>query len=337
MKRGHRSDSFLVEAAIAISCVSLFVWWNHRCIWAAEHFEQPAYTGIDYERLYAITTVFRRVLERPPTEAELQEYRGKLSLDPDFDIPALETELRQTPEFKRLVGIQKNSTLAEVDGVVSEQAIRGKLADIYNRITGQAIDDVTMDLLYSRYRHTNLSDAYITALIQQMANVPGKSDQDSSQEAGAGSDKGAAKGTMAGASSNAFRSGDHADASDGAHPTPGSGAITIEREWLKDLGLSDADINGGPSKVLARLRAVATSCRESDVTKDMYAKAKICTRERQRMLNSIGYDEGEPMGSWTMPKNRDAAVYDKARSDQKNLKASTGDSSLSGSLLPKQG
>jgi len=334
MKRGHRSDSFLVEAAIAISCVSLFVWWNHRCIWTAEHFEQPAYTGIDYERLYAITTVFRRVLERPPTEAELQAYRGKLSLDPDFDIPALETELRQTAEFKRLVGIQKNSTMAEVDGVVSEQAIRGKLADIYNRITGEAIDDVTMDLLYARYRHTNLSDAYITALIQQMANVPGTSDQPSDKPP---SESGAKKGNMAGASSSAIRSGDHADASDGAHPTPGSGSVTIEREWLKDLGLSDADISGGPSQVLARLRAIATSCRESDVTKDMYAKAKICTRERQRMLNSIGYDEGEPMGSWTMPRNRDTAVYDKARSDHKGLKASVGDSSLSGSLLPKQG
>lgn len=331
---------------MAITCIAIFVLWNRRCLnipsFGSEHsehlenverFEQPAYTGIDYERLYAITSAFRRVLERPPTEAELQEYKNKLSLDPEFDIPALEVRLRQSAEFKRLVGTQKNSTLAEVDGVVSEQAIRGKLADMYNRITGQTVDDVTMELLYSRYRHTNLSDAYITALIQQMNSA--SSNQGPIPSNGLASD----------ANQNGTNQGGAGEPSPGEASNNGNGqvaaangtdanAITIEREWLKSLGLTDADIVGGPSEVLARLKTLATSCRDSDISKDTYAKGQICARERQRMLDSIGYDEGDPVGSWTMPKNRDEYAFNKARSDQKDLKASVDDPSLYGSLLP---
>jgi hypothetical protein len=312
----------------------MFVLWNRRCLpipsfvsGSTEHFEQPEYTGIDYERLYAITTAFRRVLERPPTEAELQEYKNKLSLDPEFDIPALEVHLRQSAEFKRLVGTQKNSTLAEIDGVVSEQAIRGKLADMYTRITGQTIDDVTMELLYSRYRHTNLSDAYITALIQQMADVSKSGGPRASD--GQSNKNGAPSHTETNRGGTDTKNG-YAAAADGKDPN----AITIEREWLKSLGLTDADLVGGPSEVLARLKTLATSCRDSDITKDTYAKGQICARERQRMLDSIGYDEGDPVGSWTMPKNRDEYALSKARSDQQDLRASAGHSSLSGSLLP---
>jgi hypothetical protein len=52
------------------------------------------------------------------------------------------------------------------------------------------------------------------------------------------------------------------------------------------------------------------------------------------MLDTVGYDEGEPIGSWTMPKNRKDTLFGDARSDQANLQASATSSSLGGSLLP---
>lgn len=284
---------------------------------SCEGFETPQYAGIDYERLFAIVTAFRRVLERPPTEEELQKYRNKLSLDPEFDVPALETELRQSAEYKRLVGAQKNSNLAAIDGVVSEAAIRGKLRDMYFRIAGQNPDDVTMDLLYSRYRHTNLSDAYITALIQQMVNVDGKRATGSSKPSGS-------DGVASSAASVTATHGSAAGNED---------SISIEKAWLRSLGLTEEDLRGSPGDILAKLKNLARTCRQSDIDKDRYHKKQICLRDKLRTLDSINYDVGEPMGSWTMPINRDQRVLHNERQDYSRLKASNAQTALIGTLL----
>lgn len=318
----------IAELCIALTIVLVFIVWHRRGgdpldAKQLEGFEQNGFTGIDYERLYAVATAFRRILERPPSEEELQKYQNKLSLDPEFDVPALETHLRQSAEYKRLVGLQKNSTLAEIGGVVSEQAIRGKLVDIYTRITGQKPDGVTMDLLYSRYRHTNLSDAYITALIQQMAKKP-KDGKDGMEGPNASNDSTLKTGREDSSSQNA-----RAGAGDVA------GSITVEREWLKSLGMTEEDLSGTPSQVMDRLRAIAQkSCTpESDAAKDGARRKAICSRDRQRMLDSIGYDEGKIIGSWTLPQNRNDKKYLLARQDHRKLLASNDQTSLVGTML----
>jgi hypothetical protein len=344
------NNGIVVESCIAIACIAAFLMWMRVTgPGAAEHFAQPQYTGIDYERLYAVATAFRRVLERPPTEAELQKYEGQLSMDPEFDVPSLETHLRQSAEYKRLVGVQKNSTLAEVGGVVSEQAIRGKISDMYFRITGQKADGVTMELLYSRYRHTNLSDSYLTALIQQMADVPGASG--ASGASGSSATSGTVKSAKSANVSKSVASESKASGGgggsvatgvdgNGGYASAGSsgsnandGSITIERQWLRSLGLSDNDLKASPSSVISRLQALSQSCRSNDVAEDRYKKAEVCKRDRQRMLDSIGYDEGEQTGSWTMPRNRDRAKLKASISNLRALQASNEQTSLIGTLL----
>ena len=125
----------------------------------------PQLVGIQYERYYAVITAYRRVLERPPTEDELQRMTMRIGSDPEFDVASLEQELRHSPEYRRLTGMQKNTMYSELDDVVSEKALKTKLTDMYKRVTGQEIDDVTMDFLFARYRHSSLNDAYITALM----------------------------------------------------------------------------------------------------------------------------------------------------------------------------
>ena len=296
-----------------------------------EGFEQRKYTGIDYERLYAVTTAFRRVLERPPTEAELQEYESKLSLDPEFDVPALETHLRQSAEYKRLTGMQKNSTLSEVGGVVSEAAIRGKLAGMYEQIVGHPADDVTMDLLYSRYRHTNLSDAYITALIQQMAVDPSEPVA-TNDHGGDSASTVTTSGAPAGTGSDDASSGvdgfgpDTVDANAGTDSSDDT--VNVERRYLAALGLSEADLQGEPSQVSKRLESLAKSCRTSQAMLDERDQQSICRRERRRMLDSIGYEEGQPIGSWTMPRDLQERTLIAARRDHAAVRTTTAPTDL---------
>lgn len=312
------SHGFVIEMYIAIACLAAYALYVKRSS-AKESFAQAQYVGIDYERLYAVVTAFRKVLERAPTEEELQRYESKLSSDPEFDVPALEHTLRQSAEFKRLTGLQKNSNVAEIDGVVSEQAIRGKLEDIYYRITKQKPDSVTMDLLYSRYRHTNLSDAYITALIQQMAAGPSGA-LDRSKNA-----LGASVGHTEGASTRAG-SGTNAAGQD-------KNSFTIEKNLLKSLGLTDEELRGSPRDIIALLRAKANSCKTSDIDKDNYKRREICARDRQRMLDTINYNEGLPMGTWTMPYDRNTEQLYKSRRDHSSLRASPDQTELIGTLL----
>lgn len=310
-----------VELFVAASIIAAFAIWYGRArdpaVASREHFADPQYTGIDYERLYAITTAFRRVLERPPTEDELQRFKSKLSLDPEFDVPALENALRQSAEYKRLVGLQKNSSLANVDGVVSEQAIRGKLSDMHVRITGSKPDDITMELLYSRYRHTNLSDAYITALIQQIAGEPGSKD---AVEKGSGT--GHVRGGDEKGGADAGGSTEFADVSDNMQ-RDGEETIGIERAWLRSLGLNEEQSQGTPEQVVSRLKEIAKSCREATSGESAACdKRTRCEREQKRVLDSIGYQKGESVGSWTMPQSRDVARLERERNDHRKLRAS---------------
>ena len=260
-----------------------------------EHFEQPAYTGADYESYYAIVSAYRRVLERAPTEDEMQRARVRLSTDAEFDIPALETSLRASEEFRRLVGLQKNASLANVDGIVTESSLRAKISDIYSRITGQVPDEVTADFLYARYRHTNLSDAYITALIQQMAT--GTTDP-SPVEPPPGADPNAADPNASHPSSA------RAGPAETAQGTGSSDTVPVSREVLRSLGLTEEEARLDPDAVAHRLREISQnmhSCSQ-DAETDKYRKT-VCMRDRQAMLDSVGYDEGAPIGSWAMPSN----------------------------------
>lgn len=309
---------FIVELLI-LGMVGFATWSR------LEPFEAPQYSGIDYERMLAVTNAFRRVLERPPSEAELIEFENKLSSDPEFDVPALETHLRQSPEYKRLVNLQSNSFNVSMEGgLVSEHAIRGKLADMYQRITGQKVDTVTMDLLYSRYRHTNLSDAYITALIQQMASTGTVAN-------------GSARGDLSARIGGAFDDGSRSGKRSGA-PLESGDALTVEKKWLRSLGLSERDLAGDPQRVLARIREVAMrgSGGEQDVANKTWptrrGSASECDKkitramcglkslERSRTLQSIRYEEGAPMGSWTLPRNKDDRSLGLARMDYLDLR-----------------
>jgi hypothetical protein len=253
----------------------------------------------------------------------------KLAYDPEFDVSTLERELRASDEFKRLTGMQKNSTFAEIDSVVSESSLRSKLADMYFRITGSQVDDVTMEFLYSRYRHTSLNDAYITALIQQMHRPSGgrPGSRPGSRPAGSGPEGGA---TANDASALAKRSAN----APGGHDEL---TLPVSRELLAALGLTETDARENPGKVAARLEVLAAAGKAKSIDADKYRKT-LCKLERQTMLDSIGYDEGAPIGSWAIPRDRNENLLDKARTNvpraQEPMACTvSSDSSLHGTML----
>lgn len=264
----------------------------------AEHFGEPAFEGIDYERYYLVVAAFRRILERPPTKEELERNRHRLAMDPDFDAGALETALRDTDEYRRLVGLQKNTTTADLEGALTEDAVRKKVSELYTRVTGKAPDGTDLQFLYERYRKSDLNDAYITALVEQMAaKVPEPDRGPEAAPAGAADTGAGSSGTTKWSLANS--------------------TVAASRAVLRALGLGESDAAASPEAIARRVRQLAEDadkCKkpsEQMSTKD--AKAFACRREREAMLESINYDEGEPMGSWTMPISRDQVLVEATR------------------------
>lgn len=309
-----------IELVVALAFVASAVWAGQNVEVVNEQFENAELTGVDIEQMYAIVAAYRRVLERPPTEDELQRARHKIGMDPDFDIPALEIALRGSEEYRRLVGIQKNVKFSELGVEATESMIRGKLYDMYKSITGNEPDGVTMDFLYSRYRHTNLSDAYVTALIQQMAANParashggvnaGKTTSSRSPAHSAAPAQGQSlygrASSIADSMYKQIANGLSADGEDDSTP--------VWARVLTALGVDPQEVCRRPELVEDKLRSMSSNGTEDSRDTEAYRK-KLCRSSRNAMLESIGYDSGKPIGSWTMPQSMYNEEMRKTRSD----------------------
>lgn len=292
--------------------------------------ERPKLVGVDYERMYAVVAAYRRILERAPSEDELQRMQVRLAGEDTFDVAKLETELRESAEYRRLVGLQKNSVYGEIDAVVSETALKNKLADIYTRITGLKIDTVAMDFLYSRYRHSALNDAYITALIQQMMAYSGRSPGGEGAESQTSGQSG--QSNQADPNPQAPPAESIA-ASAGSAPDISSGmSESASSAMWRALGLSEEEARADPDRVAARITALADAGVDTSACSDLYRK-KACRLDTAATLDSIRYDEGEPMGSWMPPRNRDNYALEAARRNLPPLEREMGRPSSIGSDL----
>lgn len=275
-----------LSAAVFLSCLAIGACAARG---DAEHFTDAKrdFVGVDYEMYYAILDAYASILDRVPSEAELQAQKVRLQSDDQYDIPRLQLALRASDEYRRLVGLQKNSTLSAAEGVVTETQLRNKLAAMYTKVTGSAADPGTLDFLYAKFMDSGMNDAYVTALIENIGTASA-----TGSGAGAGGSGAGAGGSGAGAGGVIGRVEDAATS------------------FAKQLGVNGG--GGGASATnaaavaaaAAEIKALlATSCAASNGSPegDRSACNAAAGRIHARDLAAAGYKSGPPLGSWTMP------------------------------------
>jgi hypothetical protein len=231
-------------------------------------------TGVDYEVYFAIVDTYQRVLDRAPSESELQEQRNRLETDAKYDVPALERVLRSSAEYRRLVALQKNLVHSELEGLLTEQQILAKVRSMYLEATGEAPDDATLQFLLERYRASQLDDASLTALIENIGGPGGRPSAHGS-EAALYEKLGMTKEQVASLLDGVVgvRSGERA----------------CEKKLACPSGRGD---DGSPDALMA-----AMSARNRD---EMRSLCKAGTRaDRDAELRRAGFGPGDPVGSWT--------------------------------------
>lgn len=272
---------------------------------SSEGYENKA-TGVDYEVFFAIVRAYKGILDRPPSETELQTQRERLESDASFDVPALERALRTTPEYRRLVALQKNLVYPEMEGLVTEQQIRAKVSSMYLATTGSTPDATTMEFLLDRYRQSQLNDAQLQALIESIYGIGAGKGVGAEAVASGGVDVDGANQTAEEAlyGKLGLTAGEIARIVASVGPGGGAGVGTA---GSLDSGAGGAcpgrqppactrpSDDGSPDDLMAAVRQrgldeVRAMCRSN------------ARSDRDAELARAGYGPGDPIGSWTMPK-----------------------------------
>lgn len=280
-----------------------------------------AQTGVDYELFFSIVNAYKTVLDRPPSEAEIQMQKARLSNDPKFDIARLEATLRQSGEYRRLVALQRNTVYAELEGTMTDRQVLDKVMEMYREVAGNEPDDATTAFLLERYRKSRLDDVYLRALIENITMAPRGGQEQYVGPDGPGEPRASA-----------------ADA--------GSGSDLQAMIALYDkLGIDTTALKAGRVDPAAFLKALATQAEKdkaqgadgtwkamgskcpvdphlADMSPDQLAQL-VDQRNRENLkraacasswlknldeLKAAGYGEGKKIGSWTLPEKLRAPV-----------------------------
>jgi hypothetical protein len=281
-------------------------------------------TGVDYELFFSIVNAYKTILDRPPSEAEIQMQKARLTNDPKFDIAQLEMALRQSGEYRRLVALQRNTVYAELEGTMTDRQVVQKVVEMYRSIAGNEPDDATTAFLLERYRKSRLDDAYLNALIQNITMTPREGAEQYVGPDGPGGPK--------------AQTGTGSDAGSGSDLQT---AIAL----YEKLGMDTTALKAGTVDPLAMMRALVAKAAGqkgagsegtwkamgdrcpvdphladmtpdelsklvSDRNRDALQKAACANSWLKNMdaLKAAGYGEGKKVGSWTLPEKLRAPV-----------------------------
>jgi hypothetical protein len=279
-----------------------------------ETFRDGAGTGVDYEQFFAIVNAYKTTLDRQPSEAEIQMQKRRLESDPTFDIPTLETTLRQSGEYRRLVALQRNTVYAELEGTMTDRQVVQKVIDVYREAAGSDPDDATTAFLLERYRHARLDDGYLRRLAESIAVAPDavqkQAKPDVKPDAGSGSDLRAILALY-------DDLGIDATSLKGRKVDP----RVLVKEMAERVRKARAKEGAGGTQ-----KAAGSACpadpQLADMPPDALSKL-VSERSRENLktaacantwlktmdeLKAAGYGEGKKIGSWTMPEKLRAPV-----------------------------
>jgi hypothetical protein len=290
---------------------------------------KPA-SPVDYEIFFTIVNSYKTVLDRPPSEAEIQMQKARLSDDKDFTVMKMEASLRQSAEYQRLVALQKNTVFADLEGLLTERQLIDLIKTRYAKVAGHEPDDKTLEFLLDRYRKSQLDDVYLQALIENVTMTP----MAASGYVGPGG-PGGARGTGGadgkGGAGGADGAGGDASASARLFAILGLDEATIKRvlsgdDAITKKALEDArrlkEQDGaafGAKCPVGGTCSLSSTCAANPAVADMspdqvcdYVKdgaqramrAQACNYakvKRAQELADAGMKEGKAIGSWTMP------------------------------------
>lgn len=306
-------------------------------------------SGIDYEIFHSIVNSYRTILDRPPSEAEVQMQLGRLSHDKVYTVMKMDQSLRQSAEYRRLVALQKNTVHADFEGVVSDRQTIEIVKARYMKIAGHEPDETTLKFLLEKYRKSQLDDVYLQALIENVTMTP-MAASGYVGPTGPGSPK-TGSGSRNGASDSVSNSIDRTSDSDAAERL--YSILGLDEATVKAI-LAGDDAVTRKALEAARLERQKDGCAISqrcsltkNMTPDQVAdyvkdgaqrdmKIQACNYakvQRAQELANAGLKPGRPVGSWTMPEQSRTPVCIGGKSDPVALNSQT---ALLGTLLEDQ-
>lgn len=139
--------------------------------WLARHVEHWS-SGPPVEESVSTADAFVRILDRTPTEAEMNAVKSRLRHDPTFSTAVLEHILALSPERTRRVATQTNALKTELDGLYTRQQVRLHVRGVYADVTGSEPSSEAERFLMQRYVASGMDEHALIRLTKAIAIVP---------------------------------------------------------------------------------------------------------------------------------------------------------------------
>lgn len=128
--------------------------------------------GPPVDEMFEIVSAFERVLDRRPTERELESVTKRLRDDPTYSTGVLEHQLMLSTERKRRVATQTNALKTELEGLYSRQQVRLHVRAAYADAIGTTPSAEAERFLLQRYVDSGMDEHELIRLTKAISIVP---------------------------------------------------------------------------------------------------------------------------------------------------------------------
>jgi hypothetical protein len=120
-------------------------------------------------RLYRkIIDVYKKVLDRLPSSAELNFYFAVMKKNPKFDLDKLEETLIASREHMILEMNQKNEVNGDLEGNVTERQLKVVIYSLYETVYGAEPDKITFDFLRTRFVDMSMNEEKFVKFLKEL-------------------------------------------------------------------------------------------------------------------------------------------------------------------------
>lgn len=139
-----------------------------------EETQQRTLRKEDYALYKKIIDVYKEVLDRLPSTAELNFYFDKMKSDKTFDVAKLEDVLTSSREHLMLEMNQRNVVNGELEGNVTERQLELVIKSIYESVYNTEPDDVTYKFLRTKFVDMHLNEEAFMGFIKELYRLESK-------------------------------------------------------------------------------------------------------------------------------------------------------------------
>lgn len=133
-----------------------------------EEAKEKKLTQEDFRLYRKIIDLYKKVLDRLPSSAELNFYFAMMKKNPKFDLDKLEETLIASREHMILEMNQKNTVHGDLDGNVTERQLKVVIYSLYESVYGAEPDKITFDFLRARFVDMSMNEEKFVQFLKEL-------------------------------------------------------------------------------------------------------------------------------------------------------------------------